>query len=389
MTFFIIALAMCLLAGSVLAVPLWRARVPVHTGAAAANREVHARRLAELQLDLEAGRLSTDDHAAAVRDLETDLASTGDAKQATRKAMPQRLTARVTSLLLLVVAGSLYWFYGSWRVGAEGVQAASTQAVVDMVAQLAARLQTPTGQKDLEGWKMLGHSYMVMDRYPDALKAFEHARSLSGDDDPDALASYAEALSLTDPDAFLDRALPLFNKALQEDPANVQALWYGGLGALQQGDKPLAIRHWQAILAQDPPEQYRSMITKAITEAGGTVSSETALIKLHVSLSKTLAVGLSPDTTVFVYVQPKSGEGGPPLAVRRFKLEQLPLDISLSDQDAMVPGRVISAFDAVVVSARVSKSGTAIAQPGDLLGQGDWMKASSKPLAIVIDTVLK
>ena len=369
MIFFVIAAAMCLLAGAVLAVPLWRARVPEHAGAAAANREVHMRRLAELQQDLAAGRLSAGDHAAAVRDLETDLASAGMAEQGIRKPMPQRITGIVVLLLLLVVAGSLYWSYGSWRVGAQGVQAASSQAVVDMVAELARRLQTPEGQKDVEGWEMLGHSYMIMERYPEALKALDHARQLTADGNPEVLAEYAEAETLTDPDHFMDKAAPVFEKVLGMQPGNTQALWYGGLAAQQRGDLKLAVQRWNAILAQDPPADYRAYISNAIVEAGGKpLAADTGVsIKLHVSLSATLAAKASPDETVFVYVQPKGGAAGPPLAVRRFKVEELPLDISLGDKDAVVPGRVISGYDAVTVSARISSSGTALAEPGDLL----------------------
>jgi cytochrome c-type biogenesis protein CcmH len=88
-------------------------------------------------------------------------------------------------------------------------------------------------------------------------------------------------------------------------------------------------------------------------------------------------------------VRPADSEAGPPLAAKRLQVRDLPADLKLSDQDAVVPGRVISAYAAVTVIARVSKSGTAAPHDGDLLGQQGWKKASGKPLAIVIDTVLK
>jgi cytochrome c-type biogenesis protein CcmH len=101
-----------------------------------------------------------------------------------------------------------------------------------------------------------------------------------------------------------------------------------------------------------------------------------------------LAAKVSPDAAVFVYVQPKGGAAGPPLAARRFKLKELPLDLQLSDRDAVVPGRVMSAYKDVVVSASVSISGTATPRAGDLMGRAEWHKGG-KPLSIVIDTVLK
>jgi cytochrome c-type biogenesis protein CcmH len=392
MTFFVMAGLMMLVAGLTVGLPLWRGRMTVSASAAQANRSIHGSRLQELQEDIQNGRLSTEDHAAAKRDLDTDL--TAEIRDGSPSAIAPRRIAALISLLAILVAGSaLYWKYGNWRVGSQGVDTASAQAVIQMVDDLATRLHTPAGQDDLQGWTMLGHSYMIMGRYPEALEAFGHARTLSKDSDPQVLSSYAEASALSDPGSFMDKALPVFEQVLKMDPHNVQALWYGGLGALQRGDRSLAIQRWNAVLAQNPPADYRRVIEKAVVAAGGTPQGAasavvTPIITLHVSLAKALVAQAPPDATVFVYVQPKDGAGGPPLAARRFKLSELPLDITLSDQDAVVPGRVMSAYADVVVSARVSASGTAAPRSGDLLGRAGWHKGGA-PLTIVIDTVLK
>jgi cytochrome c-type biogenesis protein CcmH len=394
MSFFVAAALMMLAAGLTVGLPLWRGRIAVTAGAAQANRGVHESRLKELQEDLENGRLSADDHAAARRDLETDMVTSAQASSS-KTIAPRRLMAAISLIAILIAGTALYWRYGSWRVGSEGVDAASARAVVQMVDDLGVRLHTPEGQDDLQGWTMLGHSYMIMGRYPDALEAFSHARSLSRDADPQILSSYAEALTLSDPGAFMDKALPVFEQALKMDPHSVQALWYGGLGALQRGDKASAIQRWNQVLAQDPPADYRRVIEKAIVAAGGTAepsagiaASTGPVIAVHVSLAQALAAKLPPDATVFVYVQPKDSTGGPPLAARRFKLSDLPLDIGLSDQDAVVPGRLISAYADVVVSARISTSGTAAPHPGDMVGRAEWHRGD-KPLRISIDTVLR
>lgn len=394
MSFFLVAAFMMLAAGLAVGLPLWRGRVTDGAGMTQANRSVHASRLQELSEDLENGRLSAEDHAAAERDLEKDLAA-GAQDSAFHTVAPSRIAAVVALLAILTAATGLYWRYGDWRVGSQGVETASTQAVIRMVDDLAARLHTPEGQGDLQGWTMLGHSYMIMGRYPDALDAFTRARVLSKDSDPQILSSYAEALALSDPGAFMDKALPVFEQVLKMDPHNVQALWYGGLGALQRGDRTLAIQRWNEVLAQNPPPDYRHVIVKAIASAGGTVegaedsvANSAAAIAVHVSVAPELTAKVSPDATVFVYVQPKAGAGGPPLAARRFKVSDLPLDLTLGDQDSVMPGRVISAYPDVVVSARISTSGTATPRAGDLLGRAEWHKGG-KPLTIVINSVLK
>jgi cytochrome c-type biogenesis protein CcmH len=391
MMFFLVAALMLLLAVAAVALPLWRGRVLQRAGSVTANREVHAARLKELEQDLANGRLSPDDHAAARHDLEADLASASKQEPATSTAKPQKLTAAVTLVAVMLVAGSLYWLYGSWRTGAQGVEAASQQAVLDMVGELAQRLQTPEGRNDLQGWDALGHSYLFMGRYHDALKAFDQARRLSSDTNPRELAGYAEALALSDPDEFMDKALPIFEKTLRLDPSNVQALWYGGLGALQRGDKALAVQRWQAILAQDPPEEYRQTIAKAITDAGGTPAAIAAgvVISLHVTLAADLMGKAAAGQTVFVYAQPKDGAGGPPLAVQRLRVADLPADLELTDRDAVIPGRNLSSSGDVLVTARISRTGDAVAQPGDLIGRAEWLKTASKRLSITIDTVFK
>ena len=391
MIFFVIAACMVLAAALVTGVPLWRARPVADAGVAASNRQVHAARLEELETDLEAGRLSRDDYSAARHDLESDLAAGLSGPRAAVAVRPQRLWAVIAAVLLIAFAGGLYWGYGSWRVGAEGVETASQQAVVEMVDRLAKRLHAPEGQGDLQGWDMLGHSYMIMGRYADGLQAFEHARALSGDRDPTILASYAEALAITDPNDFMSKAEPLFEKVLQADPNNTQALWYGGLGALQRGDKKLAIQRWNAVLAQNPPADYRAYVEKAITDAGGAPAgpSEGVFIGIRVSLAPALASRASPDDTVFVFVRPQGDESGPPLAAKRIHVRDLPAELKLGDQDAVVPGRKISAYDAVTIVARVAKSGTPAPRSGDLEGRQGWNKADDNPLVLVIDTVVK
>ncbi|HEY4127275.1 MAG TPA: c-type cytochrome biogenesis protein CcmI [Gammaproteobacteria bacterium] len=394
MMFFIAAALMLLLTVAAVVLPLWRARVPERAGSVAANREVHAARLKELEEDLANGRLSPFDHAAARRDLERDLSAGPDHDATLLATQPRKVTALVAALLLIVTGSVLYGFYGNWRVGSEGVQAASTQAVLDMVAALDKRLHSPAGQGDLQGWDMLGHSYMIMGRYPDAMQAFAQARRLTDDSNPQELASYAEALTLSHPDdssVFMTQAMPLFEKTLTLDPHNSQALWYGGLGALKRGDKSLALQRWNAILAQDPPADYRQYIVNAITQVGGTpaVAVAAVSIKVHVSMASAMTASVTPDETVFVYVQPKDGAGGPPLAAKRLQVKDLPVDLSLGDQDAVMPGRVISSYGAVTITARISKSGTVAPQPGDISGRAEWSKAADKPVTIVISKILK
>ncbi len=395
MIFASLALLMLLVAATAVALPLWRgprSGTPASPDTADATQHLQ---LEELERDLAAGSLAQADYQAARRDIQAERGRPEAAGTASAGANTgwRRGSALAAALFILLLAPVLYWYYGNWRAGAEGVEQASVPAVEQMVAGLAQRLHTTDGN-DLQGWVMLAHSYVVMGRYSDALDAYSHAHTLAGDSNPDVLAGYAEAITLSDPSQFMDKALPLFEKALQLDPADPQALWYGGLGAFERGDKKLAVQRWRSLLQQDPPAEYRQIIEKYIVEAGGSVSAPgktaaTGGISLHVSLASVLRGRVQSGETLFVFALPQGGAGGPPLAARRFQAGALPLDVTLTDQDSPIPGRTLSGQTHVTVIARISVSGTPEQHPGDLVGQADWDPASGKSLAIVIDTVVR
>ena len=398
MSFIIVGAVMILLATACVAVPLWRRHTRPPLSVDAANRAVYASRVEELERDVAAGRLAPEDHAAALRDLDKELETNLHAVQRVREgAVDMRgshVTAGAAAILLMVAAGLLYWRLGNWHAGIEGVQQASVASVEQMVAQLAHRLQT-RDPNDLKGWSMLGHAYLLMGRYADAENAYARARSLSGDKNAEILASYGEAVTLADPHDFMNKAMPVFEQALQLDPRNPRALWYGGLGALERGDKTLAVSRWQALLAQHPPSDYRAIIEKSIVAAGGTLArapqaaagAAANIIRVRITLDA-LRTRVSPDETLFVFAEPAGQDAGPPLVVRRYQVRDLPLDIRLSDADSMLPGRGLAGVSRATIVARISKSGIPGAQPGDLYGQAIWQAGNTDPVRIVINKVV-
>ncbi|MDE2070326.1 MAG: c-type cytochrome biogenesis protein CcmI [Gammaproteobacteria bacterium] len=400
MSFIVAAVVMILIAAACVAIPLWRARARASLATDTANRAVHAARVEELERDVAAGRLAAEDFGAARRDLDREFeASLREARQVREQAAKtpgHKVTAIAVAALLIIASGVLYWQLGNWRAGIEGVQQASVVSVEQMVAQLAQRLAT-TDKNDLQGWEELGHAYLLMGRYANAENAYQQARRLSGDENAAILAGYGEAATLADPDDFMSTAMPAFEKALQLDPRNPQALWYGGFGALQRGDKALAVSRWNALLAQNPPAEYRAIIEKAIAAAGGAVApaanSEAVApsgrsIHVRVTLDARLRNQVSPDETLFVFAAPVGERGGPPLAVRRFRVSDLPIEVTLSNSDAVIAGHDLASVMRATIVARIASRGTATPQPGDLMGEAGWQSDHSGSVNILIDKVL-
>jgi cytochrome c-type biogenesis protein CcmH len=107
-----------------------------------------------------------------------------------------------------------------------------------------------------------------------------------------------------------------------------------------------------------------------------------------VSLSPAMLGKVDPTDTVFILARAAEGPKMP-LAVLRKQVKDLPLEFSLDDSMAMQPQLKLSGFDKVVVVARISKSGTPMAQPGDVQGTTATIKPGTKGLNIVIDSVVK
>ena len=248
--------------------------------------------------------------------------------------------------------------------------AAAPNSVEDMVASLAERLAA--NREDAEGWKMLGRSYLVMRRFSDAVEAFERAAELEGSANGQTLADLGEAVFLNDNNALQGRAAELFESALALVPGNPKALFFSGLAAGNRGDTDLAAERWEALLATSPPPEIENILRTRIGEWRGEVPAVAAVApESDLAITLNVAAGdvgaIAPETTVFIIARDPA-QPAPPIAVARRQFGELPADVSLSDADAMLPGRPLSGFERVEIIARVSASGQPMAQTGDWFG---------------------
>ena len=199
----------------------------------------------------------------------------------------------------------------------------------------------------------------------------------------------------------------LVEQALKLDPDNVKALSLAGTFAFNNKDYATAIRHWERVLQVAPADsplaqQMRGGIEEARQLAQGktletsaaatptpapAVAAGAAAISGTVSLAPALAANASPEDTVFVFARPAEGSRMP-LAIIRKQVKDLPFRFELDDSMAMSPQSRLSAFSQVIVGARVSKSGTAVPEAGDLQGQSQPVAVGTRDLSIEIRDVL-
>ncbi|MEE9492598.1 MAG: c-type cytochrome biogenesis protein CcmI [Gammaproteobacteria bacterium] len=254
-----------------------------------------------------------------------------------------------------------------------------------------------------EGWYMLGRSYMALEQYPEAVKAYESAFKLRSDV-PQIMLSLADSLAMMNQGSIEGRPLKLINRALELEPENLTALWLSGMGAQQQNDPVTAIQQWKKALPliEEPAErkELNSLITAAMSRltpeqkaANSQLGEEntiaavdtTAGIKVSVTLPEAMRDQVKPDDLVFIYAKALSGPPMP-LAAARKQVKDLPLEIQLDDSMAMMPTMKLSGFSEVVVGARVSRSGQPIAQDGDLFAEKKPVKAGDE-IELTIDRV--
>jgi cytochrome c-type biogenesis protein CcmH len=277
----------------------------------------------------------------------------------------------------------------------------SPEQMAAMVERLAERLkQTPD---DVQGWQMLSRSYMILERYEEAVQASAQVLRLQPED-PNVLADHADVLALRNGRSLEGEPLRLIERALQVDPRNLKALALAGAAAFDRGDAREAARLWDRVAEIGPPDspivqQAREGAAEARKMAGQGASPSTAppvgaqaRVSGRVSLAAGLVAQADQQETVFIVARnaEADGSGGRmPLAVLRKQVRDLPLSFTLDDSLAMGPGSGLSSARRVVVTARVSRSGQAMPQAGDLEGSSNPVDVGASGVSIEISRVVR
>jgi cytochrome c-type biogenesis protein CcmH len=409
--FFTIASCLVLLAFALILPPLWR-KYPVKASDRKSDQDqrnvaIARHRLVELKEQLQSGVLSQQQYDEQFTELEQALSDDLDIQShVTESKSEGRWIIYVLVVTLPLIAGLLYVKLGnvdaishSAEMAKANPDAPTAEDINRMVEGLAERLKK--NPDDAKGWLMLGRSYTQMEQFPKAADAFANAYRLSGDQ-VEVMLQYAEVLALANNKNMAGKPSELITKALALEPENMNALWLGGMMKAQQNDKEGAIALWQKLKSLLPPVavEARKEIDTLLADMGVQAASATpstqaskasgASITIEVSLAPQLQASVNPGDTVFVYAQALSGPKMP-LAIIRKQVSDLPLKVNLDDTLAMMPAMKLSNFAKVKLLARISKSGNAMTQPGDLLGVVEEADSSGQSGAykIVIDSPVK
>lgn len=314
------------------------------------------------------------------------------------------LTIMVLAFPLLVLTIYSYVSTYPWDDQTITVQqpASGTAAPVDeMITELAARLEQ---EPDVEGYILLARSYIQLQRWPDAVDAWHRAWELTEGKSPEVSLGYAEALILADQRTLKTSAADLLEQVLVELPDSTKALWYGAISASARGLNDLAIERYAKLSkVDDLPPNMRLVVQEQLAELGASASAQDAapdtpdaaeegatkglVIRATITVDAALAELAPSGATLFLFARDKA-QAGPPLAVKRMRPRTFPLEVKLSDANAMVAGRKLADASELEVVARISSTGSAIEAAGDLYGVAYPDVSVEEPrIEIVIDSV--
>ena len=421
--FWVIASTMTILVLGLLLWPLLKRTTTSATGEEEKTLSIFRQQFAELGQDRANGVLTEELYQQARRELERRLleetGSTETSPKMPRRQMHGRPVALALAIIVPTASGLLYWQLGNPLAMTEppaasmaaqrglGDEGSFSEGMESLIERLKQKMEQ--NPNDGEGWALLARSYMGLGRYPEAARAYENATTLIPND-AQLLADYADAMGVLHGRRLEGKPESLIQQALKIDPLNVKALMLAGTVAFNRNNFALATKDWElarANLPSDVDPEMTQQLVAAIEEAKSHLGSgqetvsmltepaaapaqpvrrtgQPRAIRGTVTMAPSLASKGSPTDALFVFAREVNGPPMPVAIVRATK-KDLPFTFQLDDSTSPMPSRKLSSAGPVVIVARLSKSGQAMPQNGDLEGMSQPVQSGVDGLTVVID----
>ena len=408
--------------------PLLRRRSSEAPGDEAAATAIFRDHKRQLDAEFAAGTLSAAERDAAQAELVarfgTELA-VEPAAAAAPSGRSRWIAAIAVAATVPIVAGVLYTMLGNPAAvnsvtvpvarNPHGEGSANDPKIVAMIDTLAEKMKA--NPDDPNGWVLLGRSYLKLGRYDDAAAAFAEAAKRM----PEVaalLADQAEAIAMSQGKSLVGRPSELLKRALALDPNDPKTVAMSGAAAAERKDYDGAIKLYTHLKSMVQPgsedsQQIDQVIAELETMKNGKPATSVAAapapaapapvaaapaapaatsasggsVSGRVEIDSKLAAKMAPGDKLLIYARNAEGSRMP-LAIMQGAAADLPKTFTLTDAMAMTPAQTISMAKSVVIEARISKGGTAMAQPGDLQGRSKPLSPGATNVRIVIDQIV-
>ncbi|WP_339534389.1 c-type cytochrome biogenesis protein CcmI [Pseudomonas hunanensis] len=358
----------------------------------ALNVALYQERVAELAAQQAAGVLDEAQMAKGRDEAARELLADTEGAEAPRQGHLGKALPLLAAVLVPLMALGLYLHFGAAdKVALTQEFAEAPKSMDEMTTRLERVVQAQPDSA--EAMYFLGRAYMAEQRPADAARTFERAVALAGRQ-PELLGQWAQALYFAANKQWSPQLQALTDEALKADPNEVTSLGLRGIAAFEGERYQEAIDYWKRLLAQLPEgDTLRAALQGGIDRAaerlgGAPAQAEpapvAARLKVRVELAAALKDKVKPDDTVFIFARASNGPPMP-LAAKRVTVAQLPIEVELSDADAMMPQMKLSQFAEVQLVARVSRAG----QPtqGEWIGRGAPLPSATQATQrLTIDT---
>lgn len=407
MSWMFIGAVVALVAVLILMVVLpWLRRRPEQENLTQANIAVVKERLQELQREVDEGLLSEQDMRQASDEIKISLV---EEQYAESKGSANASFALACGALLAIAVGATAYYKASNIKHLNDAQAA-----IDALPNLSAKLAEGQGEnftpedfqqltlairkrlqenpEDGQGWMFLGRIWMALNQTEEAYAALEKALHYSPDDE-NVRMTYARALMMSDDKAQLENARRLLASLIDTNQQNDNLVLMQAVVAGRLGDKTLLADTLTRLEGKLPAD---SPIARQLSERLASLNGEPPVKKaltgfnLTVEITEEMATQLPDNAFLFVFAQDANSENRMPAAVLRLPLENLPLTIKLTSENAMAPNYSLDQLSTARLIARISADQEAPPQPGDLEGSLEALVENGKVIdqTIVINKEL-
>ena len=285
----------------------------------------------------------------------------------------------ILAFIFIAVSAPIYYFIGS----PQSISLLESESQIDRTIEML-NVRLSEDPEDLDALRALANSYVLKNSLENAFLSFEKIISLENYQNADTLADYGEIMINSGDSSYLSQADRLFERSLQIDGSNAKALFLGGLTAATMEEWSLAVKRWQVLLEQSPPDEIKNTLENKITEWKNLSNTDIEAdgYRVNVAVDSNLIASLVdyPEKVLYIIVRDPNNKR-PPLAVVREEVKTA--SVIINNSNAMISGTDLKRFNRLEIIGRISLSGDPL-DINDKLSDSVVIDSSMKSISLKI-----
>ena len=285
----------------------------------------------------------------------------------------------ILAFIFIAVSAPIYYFIGS----PQSISLLESESQIDRTIEML-NVRLSEDPEDLDALRALANSYVLKNSLENAFLSFEKIISLENYQNADTLADYGEIMINSGDSSYLSQADRLFERSLQIDGSNTKALFLGGLTAATMEEWSLAVKRWQVLLEQSPPDEIKNTLENKVAEWKNLSNTDVEAdgYRVNVAVDSNLLASLVdyPEKVLYIIVRDPNNKR-PPLAVVREEVKTA--SVIINNSNAMISGTDLKRFNRLEIIGRISLSGDPL-DINDKLSDSVIIDSSVKSISLKI-----